>query len=174
MYKICSKCGVEKPHAEFSKDKKAKDGFRYYCNACNIECVKKWCKENKNRAIEYRKKYYEENREHKLEYGKKYYEDNKEHCREYNKKWAKNNQHLRRANEQKRRAMKKGAAVDLTDNERLAIQLIYEDAQILGWHVDHIVPLSKGGRHHPDNLQIVKSSYNLSKSNKLWQIRKYT
>jgi|TARA_S200002703_G_C3625486_1_gene192076 hypothetical protein len=158
MCKTCKKCGVEKPHAEFSKDKKTKDGLFYCCKAC---------------ASEHRKKYYEVNREQECERNKKYKEENREQVLEQKKKWREANPHICRANCQKHRARKKEAAVDLTDNERLAIQLIHEDAHILGWHVDHIVPLSKGGLHHPDNLQIVRSSYNLSKKDKLWQDRKY-
>lgn len=32
------------------------------------------------------------------------------------------------------------------------------------WHVDHIKPLSKGGLHHEDNLQILTAAINLQKS----------
>jgi len=34
-------------------------------------------------------------------------------------------------------------------------------------HVDHIIPLSKGGEHRPSNLAIACASCNLSKSNKM-------
>ena len=33
------------------------------------------------------------------------------------------------------------------------------------WHVDHIKPLSRGGAHSLDNLQIVPATWNLQKSN---------
>jgi len=74
-----------------------------------------------------------------------------------------------------RRAIKKEAVALLTDNERLALQILTEECILLGpgWHLDHIVPLSKGGKHHPDNLQIVRSSYNLQKNNKVFNTRKY-
>ncbi len=35
-----------------------------------------------------------------------------------------------------------------------------------GYHVDHIIPLSKGGPHHQDNLQYLTIKENLKKSNK--------
>ena len=40
--------------------------------------------------------------------------------------------------------------------------------EVLGfkWHVDHIVPLSKGGRHCLTNLQVVPEHWNLSKGNR--------
>ena len=137
MCKTCKKCGAEKPHTEFSKDKRAKDGLQYYCRGC----AKKWRKENS----------------------------------EYGKKWYAANSHLRKAINQSRRAKKKQALPQLTDNDKLALKLLAEEALLLGpnWHLDHIVPISKGGLHHPDNLQIVRASYNFRKNNKLWQERKY-
>jgi len=34
-------------------------------------------------------------------------------------------------------------------------------------HVDHIFPVSKGGTHHPSNLQILTAKENLSKGAKI-------
>jgi hypothetical protein len=34
------------------------------------------------------------------------------------------------------------------------------------FHVDHIVPVSKGGLHHHSNLQVVPASWNISKHNR--------
>lgn len=185
-YKKCNKCGVEKPHAEFSKRKSTKDGLNYTCKACNREYYKKWHEENKEYKREYDRKYCEENKEHRREYTKKWreknpeykknwYEQNKEQALKSQKKWAKNNPHTVRATGQRRRARKKGATVGLTDNERLALQILTEECILLGpgWHLDHIVPLSKGGKHHPDNLQIVRASYNQSKYDKIFNTRKY-
>lgn len=57
----------------------------------------------------------------------------------------------------------------LTDNEKRKINLYYSISQLLGleWQIDHIIPLSKGGPHHPDNLQIVTKKYNLQKKNRI-------
>jgi len=37
-------------------------------------------------------------------------------------------------------------------------------------HVDHIIPLAKGGLHHPLNLQIIPAIDNLEKSDKMPEI----
>jgi 5-methylcytosine-specific restriction endonuclease McrA len=36
-----------------------------------------------------------------------------------------------------------------------------------GYEVDHIIPISKGGLHHQDNLQYLTAQENRKKSNKL-------
>jgi len=35
------------------------------------------------------------------------------------------------------------------------------------YHVDHIIPLAKGGLHHPDNLQVLPADLNLKKGAKV-------
>lgn len=57
------------------------------------------------------------------------------------------------------------------DADRKLIQQIYEDCPD-GYEVDHIVPISKGGLHHQDNLQYLPWRDNRRKSNKLnWSPR---
>jgi len=41
------------------------------------------------------------------------------------------------------------------------------------FHVDHIIPLSKDGKHAPHNLQIVPAKWNLSKSNNNSDVFRY-
>ena len=71
------------------------------------------------------------------------------------------------------RAKKFGEAPILTPEEHQRILLIYQEcARIteetgVPHHVDHIHPISKGGKHHPDNLQILTAIENIRKGNKL-------
>ena len=48
-----------------------------------------------------------------------------------------------------------------------AKQLIEETG--ISYKVDHIIPISKGGKHHEDNLQIITMSENRKKHNKIIQ-----
>ena len=63
---------------------------------------------------------------------------------------------------------------DLNQNEKELILAIYSKSKRLTketgiqHHVDHIKPLSKGGRHYPSNLQILTAEENLKKSDK-WE-----
>ena len=52
------------------------------------------------------------------------------------------------------------------DADRKLMQQIYENCPP-GYEVDHIIPLSKGGLHHQDNLQYLPWLDNRRKSNKL-------
>ena len=52
------------------------------------------------------------------------------------------------------------------DVDRKAIQEFYANCT-KGYEVDHIVPISKGGLHHIDNLQYLTITENRRKSNKL-------
>lgn len=83
----------------------------------------------------------------------------------------------RRNNAAKRRLyndMKRAQTPDLTEDQKAQIKGIYDKARALtevtgiDHHVDHIKPVSKGGLHTPENLQILVAKENLSKSNK-WQ-----
>jgi 5-methylcytosine-specific restriction endonuclease McrA len=55
----------------------------------------------------------------------------------------------------------------VTLEEQQLINDYYDLSRRLGseWHVDHIIPLSKQGLHHPDNLQIITAEENMRKNN---------
>ncbi|MFI5274430.1 MAG: endonuclease domain-containing protein [Ktedonobacterales bacterium] len=40
--KVCAGCGLEKPFAEFAKDKSTRDGLHQQCLQCKREARKKW------------------------------------------------------------------------------------------------------------------------------------
>lgn len=54
----------------------------------------------------------------------------------------------------------------LTDKEKELLILIYKFCS-KEYHVDHIIPISLGGLHHPDNLQYLPKEMNLKKHNSL-------
>ena len=67
------------------------------------------------------------------------------------------------------RARKRNAIPN--DADLNLIKQIYESSPI-GYQVDHIIPLSRGGLHHQDNLQYLPSRENQVKNNKLDYISK--
>ena len=69
-----------------------------------------------------------------------------------------------------RNAMKRALIpVTLSEEEKEEVLSIYKRAREMTkssgiqYHVDHIKPLSKGGEHHPNNLQIITAEENLKK-----------
>ena len=54
----------------------------------------------------------------------------------------------------------------LNDQELEAIRLFYVNCP-KGCHVDHIIPLSKGGKHHISNLQYLTPKENMTKGRKV-------
>jgi len=74
--KTCTKCGEEKPLAEFHRRKVSKDGFSYRCKACNSRSGRR---------------NYDANRERYLKQSKAWAEGNQEKRREYSRKWESKN-----------------------------------------------------------------------------------
>ena len=68
-----------------------------------------------------------------------------------------------------RRARKLGQCSVMSNIERTVLKAFYATArrfrEVTGepYHVDHIMPLAKGGAHHPSNLQVLKAIENLKK-----------
>jgi 5-methylcytosine-specific restriction endonuclease McrA len=91
------------------------------------------------------------------------------------RKWAKEHPEEMRIIIARRRALAYGAEGNYTKydvltmleaqkNKCAACGKGFEDT---GFHVDHVFPLSKGGKNSPDNLQLLCPSCNRSKSDKL-------
>jgi hypothetical protein len=73
-----------------------------------------------------------------------------------------------------RYAKKRKALIELTPAELLRVKEIYRLANHLNqtgirkYEVDHIVPVSRGGIHHPNNLVILEKGLNRSKGSNHW------
>jgi len=79
----------------------------------------------------------------------------------------------RQAHRAKRKAEKlflKEAYEALSQPKKDRMDRCYLIRDFLGsdkFHVDHIIPISLGGEHHPDNIQVVPAKLNLQKNNNL-------
>ncbi len=69
-----------------------------------------------------------------------------------------------------RRAAERGSYVQLTEDEKRQVREFYRFRDVLNavhgkvmFHVDHIVPLARGGTHTPQNLQVTTKEYNEKK-----------
>jgi 5-methylcytosine-specific restriction endonuclease McrA len=66
----------------------------------------------------------------------------------------------------KKRSRIKNACQELTSEQRLEIGEFYKNTPF-DCEVDHIIPISKGGKHEISNLQYLGISHNRSKGNKI-------
>jgi hypothetical protein len=100
--KICTKCNVEQPLDNFSKDSKGKFGVKSRCKACikeydikynkvNIDKAQQYYIDNKARINEQSKQYYTLNRKELLEKQTQYGKDNPKVRRKSTAKYLKSN-----------------------------------------------------------------------------------
>lgn len=73
----------------------------------------------------------------------------------------------------RRRVRLTAAEVPLTVFEEAQVLAFYAIARARGvqtgvkHHVDHIIPLARGGRHHPSNLQVLTAEENVRKKDRI-------
>ena len=133
------------------------------------EYGKNYYENNKDKRKEYMKEYRENTKDKRKEYMKEYREANKDKIKEYRK----NNRDKLLEYTHKRRALKLGNGGSYTKSQWLDT-LEYFDYKCAytgecikhGCHVEHIVPVSKGGTSYIWNLVPSTESANLSKGNK--------
>lgn len=145
--KTCRACNIEQPKSNFSKQVTGKDGLRARCKSCTSVTDRAY---HKKHAKKRRKM----SRQWQLDNPKRY-QKNK-----------------RRALEVRQRRIAEQTPPQ-SQLELSALEGLYMMAKILSnscgesYHIDHIIPLSKGGPHHFDNLQILSAEDNIKKGNYL-------
>lgn len=159
----------------------------YGCRECKRMAVKKWAKENPERAaikaresvlrnwgkyIARHKEWRGKNREKVRQVVKNYTENNKEKVKAMIKAWGKENPERVRAARLNRIAREKNADGFFTSKDVLGIFAMQDGmcascgCVLENYHVDHIMPLALGGSNYPDNLQILCVKCNCSKGAK--------
>lgn len=187
--KECTKCGVQKSTADFYSDSQKKDGLSSACKECKKAQNNLYTKSNKEQKSKYDKMYRDRNnveiKKRKKEYSDSHKEEKKEYDKSYNAVPLNKVRRYKRGKEYREknpdrisailaayRASKLNQTPELTDEEKLQIIEIYKEAIALrkttgdAYHVDHIIPISKGGLHHPLNLQVITAFENQSKGNR--------
>jgi 5-methylcytosine-specific restriction endonuclease McrA len=172
--KICTKCKVEKPKTEFSKHKKGVNGIRASCKECENSISRAWRIENKDLNSEIQKAWRSLNSEHLRDYKKSYHTANSAKISEKNKAWIEDNRERKYMHNRNRRSVRNSAAGMHTDNDINAIfnsqkglcatcetELSIGEDKV--FHVDHIMPLAKGGSNDKYNLQCLCPRCNMSK-----------
>lgn len=143
----------------------------------------KWKRANPERVVRNRKAYYEANRQKAIEDAITWGQNNPEKARERHAKWYKANPKVFALNRAKRRALKyANTPIDemLTSTEWLAIladanghcHYCGKEAKLT---LDHVIPLSKGGKHSKNNVIPACLHCNCSKKDKTleeWNVKR--
>lgn len=145
---------------------------RYYYN--NQEKEKARAREYRARRPEVVKAYNERFKSENPEYSKQYRERNADELRKTGREYYANHKQAALIRWRKRDALKKNAPGSHTQAD---IELQYRSQKGKCWHcgksvgddyhIDHLIPLSRGGSNAPENLVISCPKCNLSKHNKL-------
>jgi len=151
--RYCKGCKTERKFPEdFYKHKQCKSGYdTSSCRECKKRSASMMCKRKK------------------ATYDKKRRQEKLEQIRAYDKTRSKLPHRKAAHNESTRRRRAKLMEAIPEDYDRGAVLSMYKLAQKLSditdveMHVDHKVPLSKGGEHNVRNLQILAGSLNLAK-----------
>jgi hypothetical protein len=170
-YKQSAKGKQTRKEYEEANREKVRAWQKKYRDA-NKEKARKYYEDNKERMNKYNKKYILENREKVSEKRKRYRETNKERIYKKARKYRQTDQGKATEASKRaiRRALKKKQSNPNTDKCKVKeIYKVWDDVKRKGYnvHVDHIIPIARGGDDHEDNLMIVDAAFNMKKRHKL-------
>lgn len=116
-----------------------------------------WRKNNPQKARDLDRTMYLKSKPAILEYNRKYRSENPERCSE----WARNRQARKRAGGG---TLSKGYVDFLLAWQSGKCLTCRVDLTSTGYHIDHVVPLAKGGQHCDDNVQLLCPTCNKRKA----------
>jgi 5-methylcytosine-specific restriction endonuclease McrA len=187
--KRCKKCGETKPIGMFYTYKYVRDGTQAQCKQCQLAAQKIYQDSKRDALIEYKRAWRVKNRDHHREYSRAWYYAHPEHCSERSRAWRENNRERKReanrawnkahpdvirAKTQRRLAKLKDNGGVFTHEELTAMRIAQagicayckrqHDPDALT--IDHIIPISQGGRHEAANICLACGTCNSSKGDK--------
>jgi len=133
---------------------------------------REWKRKNRTKMLAQRKLYREANKDKQKNYFKEYRLNNLDKEVKRNRAWVLNNPDKNRAKHSVRRARIRNVNDIKTLEARKQLVALFRQAVKrevetgYGWHVDHTIPITRGGRHCLTNLQVVPAKWNLSKGNR--------
>jgi len=153
VVKICSRCRAEKDISDFGKRSDRPDGLQYFCKQCARRAVAEIRTSDPERARLLDVKYRTENKTAFAARQKRYRETHREQQRQRTSRWRAANPHIAKEQDHRRRALigadkKRVSSAEI--KKMLSGACIYCGAK--AEQIDHVVPLSRGGRHSIGNL----------------------
>lgn len=169
--KTCSKCQVSKPLADFGRHSQTRDGLKSRCRTCNAAEARDYAAVNAEQVRAARAAAYVASAAKIKARTSAYFQANKAKALAARKRYRDSNPDVARRANRKRRALKIGSDGVLSlgiERRLLGLQRhrcvnCAADLRQVGYHLDHILPLSKGGANQDSNTQLLCPTCNLSK-----------
>lgn len=158
--KTCTKCGVEKPVADYGAHKNTRDKLACECKQCASKRAQIWKRSNRERAKKADARLYRKNCARRKALSARYKKENPDKVNAM--KSARKASTIRATP-----AWADWGLIDATYTMAAAMTRLTG----VKYHVDHIVPLRSKlvcGLHVGHNLQLLSASQNCSKSNRFW------
>lgn len=190
---ICKKCGRTLPATGFYKDRSRPSGLHPYCKECKKLNAANWYATNHERGLEARRAYYAQNRDESTARKKQWIAANRERHYAVAEAWRRRNpetvkaaaKRRREANPELHRQYWRARQARKRGNESFVVlprevqRLLRSVCVACGSgdriEIDHVIPVSRGGRESIGNMQPLCRSCNASKGNKLmseWRYRR--
>ena len=180
--KICTGCKIFLPLSSFYVNNKLKSGLSSCCKSCQDKRTAEWRLKNVEKIrLQSRirnRRFLENHLESERERKRLYRLNNPEKVAAKNKKWfADNPDKVSEYNHQRRAKIYHNGKFLIRDSyiKKLYMSPCVVCSSFKNIELDHVVPVSRGGRHSEGNLQPLCRSCNRSKSNKTmmeWRLRK--
>lgn len=176
--KECEKLRRRKERAEHpDRHKRSQKKYRVQQGEQWAQRAADWRERNPDKVEAYRVRYYTENAEYYRKYSRDYHWRNRKHTLERMRHWRKNNPDKDKAKSMRYRARKLGAPGAFTAEDR---KTLYQSQKGLCWwcgkplgekvHLDHRIPLSRGGTNDARNIVLTHPFCNISKKDKMpWE-----
>jgi len=181
---ICTDCGDEKPHAGRGRCQQCRNRHYYETHREEILARQKdWYKKNRKEALLRMRRWGENNRDKKAANHRRWQRENRDKVNATNRRWQRDNREKatarvrrwRRENPERatatrarRRAREQMLPDTLTPEQARQLidigRTIYPEEEL---HLDHIVPVSRGGGTTFANMRAIPASLNCSKQDAL-------
>lgn len=192
--KRCASCGIEYPRTNehFYKDKCVSDGLSYSCKLCSKRRSLDYIARHQQEHRDYQRQYVKDcpdkikainEREKELRKtdperirarDRAKYHKNPKKATERTLRYQRNHPEVRSYHDRKKTAKRNNAEGTYTKTD---IELLYRTQKAKCWHcgisiadkyhIDHLIPLSRGGTNWPNNLVLACPKCNMSKGSKL-------
>lgn len=169
----CRACGKDKTLSEMQPSEKNRRGVTRNCKECHKIITRKWKDAHPEQANAAVKRWHKEHPKITIAHRNAYRERNREELNRKSREKARNNPEPQKARTRTYRAKKHAGGRHTAQD----VQLQYETQEgkcywcgcdvFNKYHVDHVIPVSRGGSNNPDNIVIAYPPCNLSKNDKL-------